>query len=324
MIASGTMQRIAISLVLAGSLASAPPVVTHLDVETLLKKLSNWGRWGPADERGALNLITPEKRKEAAALVKDGVSVSLAHDVTKQRADDSPPFEHKMIETGTNSKTGASDSYAVQYHGFTVTHLDALCHVFWKGKMFNGFAQQEVTDSGAAKLAVNRAKDGIVTRGVLVDLPRLLGNKYLEGSRAILPEDLDRWEKQSKLRVKPGDALLFRTGRWARRAAEGSWDIMKNSAGLHSSCLPWLKQRDVAVVGSDLATDVMPSGIATIVLPVHLVLINGMGVPILDNLDLEAVSEAAVKRGRWEFLLTVAPLPVEGGTGSPVNPIAIF
>jgi kynurenine formamidase len=99
---------------------------------------------------------------------------------------------------------------------------------------------------------------------------------------------------------------------------------MKNSAGLHSSCLPWLKQRDVAVVGSDLATDVMPSGIATIVLPVHLVLINGMGVPILDNLDLEAVSEAAVKRGRWEFLLTVAPLPVEGGTGSPVNPIAIF
>ncbi len=290
----------------------------------MLKKLSNWGRWGAADERGALNLITPEKRRQAAALVKDGVSISLAHDVIKQRADDSPPFEHKMIETGVNSKNGASDSYAVQYHGFTVTHLDALCHVFWNGKMFNGFPQQAVTASGASKLSINRVRDGVVTRGVLVDLPRLLGKKYLEGNRAILPEDLDRWEKQAKLRVQPGDALLFRTGRWARRAAQGSWDIMKNSAGLHASCLPWLKRRDVAVVGSDLATDVMPSGIATIVLPVHLVLINGMGVPILDNLDLEAAAEAAAQRDRWEFLLTVAPLPVEGGTGSPVNPLAIF
>jgi kynurenine formamidase len=311
-------------LAVAGSLASAPPVVTHQDVEAMLKKLSNWGRWGAADERGALNLITPEKRRQAAALVKDGVSISLAHDVIKQRADDSPPFEHKMIETGVNSKNGASDSYAVQYHGFTVTHLDALCHVFWNGKMFNGFPQQAVTASGASKLSINRVRDGVVTRGVLVDLPRLLGKKYLEGNRAILPEDLDRWEKQAKLRVQPGDALLFRTGRWARRAAQGSWDIMKNSAGLHASCLPWLKRRDVAVVGSDLATDVMPSGIATIVLPVHLVLINGMGVPILDNLDLEAAAEAAAQRDRWEFLLTVAPLPVEGGTGSPVNPLAIF
>lgn len=290
----------------------------------MLKDLSNWGRWGAADERGALNLITPEKRKQAVLLVKEGVSVSLAHDAIKQRADDSPAFEHKMIETGANSKNGASDSYAVQYHGFTVTHFDALCHVFWRGKMFNGFSQQAVTGSGASKLSINRARDGVVTRGVLIDLPRLFGKKYLEGTRAILPEDLDRWEKQSKLRVQPGDALLFRTGRWVRRVAEGSWDIMENSAGLHVSCLPWLKQRDVAVVGSDLATDVMPSGIATILLPVHLVLINGMGVPILDNLDLEVAAEAAAKRGRWEFLLTVAPLPVEGGTGSPVNPIAVF
>lgn len=317
------MRRALFGLAMVGSLASAP-VVTHQDVEAMLKKFSNWGRWGKADELGALNLITPEKRKQAALLVKDGISVSLAHDVIKQRADDSPPFEHKMIETGANSKNGAADIYAVQYHGFTATHFDALCHVFWNGKMYNGFSQQEVTASGAGRLSINRIRDGVVTRGVLVDLPRVLGKKYLEGSRAILPEDLDLWEKQSKLRVQPGDALLFRTGRWARRAAEGSWDIMKNSAGLHASTLPWLKQRDVAVVGSDLATDVMPSGIATIVLPVHLVLINGMGVPILDNLDLEAAAETAAKRGRWEFLLTVAPLRVEGGTGSPVNPIAVF
>lgn len=313
-----------IGVLAAGALVSAPPAITHQDVEAMLTRLSNWGRWGKEDERGALNLITPEKKKQAAALVRDGESISLAHDVIKQRADDSPPFEHKMLETGANSKTGASDTYAVQYHGFTATHLDALCHVFWKGKMYNGFSQQQVTAAGAQKLSVHQAKNGIVTRGVIVDLPKLFGKKYLEGNRAILPADLDRWEKQSGTRVQPGDALLFRTGRWARRAAEGSWDIMKNSAGLHASCLPWLKQRDVAIVGSDLATDVMPSGIATIVLPVHLVLINGMGVPILDNLDLEAVAAAAAQRGRAEFMLTVGPLPVEGGTGSPVNPLAIF
>jgi kynurenine formamidase len=314
-------------VLLAGVIAVCPaagPPVTREQVEGMLKQLSNWGRWGAADQRGALNLITPVKLRQAASLVRDGVPVSMAHDVIKTRADDSPPFEHKMIETGSNSKNGAADIYSVQYHGFTVTHLDALCHVFWNGKMFNGYSQKEVTESGAAKLSVNRAKNGIVTRGVLVDLPRLLGKKYLEGRRAILPEDLERWEKQFKTVVQPGDAILFRTGRWARRAAEGSWNIMQDSAGLHTSTLPWLKKRDVAIVGSDLATDVMPSGIADIVLPVHLVLINAMGVHILDNLDLEAAADAAAARGRWEFQLTVAPLPVEGGSGSPVNPIAIF
>jgi len=159
---------------------------------------------------------------------------------------------------------------------------------------------------------------------VLVDLPRLLGNEYLPANRAIYPEDLDAWEKKFNTRLASGDAVLFRTGRWARRAAEGSWKIMEGSAGLHASCLPWLKKRDVAVVGSDLATDVMPSHVKGIDLPVHLVLIVGMGVPILDNLDLEAVAALAAEQKRCEFLLTVAPLAVEGGTGSPVNPIAVF
>jgi len=318
------MKRFACAFLLVAMMAGAP-TVTPEDVEKMLQSLSNWGRWGAVDEHGALNLITLAKRKQALGLAREGRPVSLAHNVIKERADDSPPFEHKMLETGTSaSSSGASDVYSVQYHGFTATHMDALCHVFWKGKMYNGFSQQQVTQKGAQKLGVQNIRDGILTRGVLVDLPRLLGNEYLPANRAIYPEDLDAWEKKFNTRLASGDAVLFRTGRWARRAAEGSWKIMEGSAGLHASCLPWLKKRDVAVVGSDLATDVMPSHVKGIDLPVHLVLIVGMGVPILDNLDLEAVAALAAEQKRCEFLLTVAPLAVEGGTGSPVNPIAVF
>jgi len=159
---------------------------------------------------------------------------------------------------------------------------------------------------------------------VLMDMPRLWGLKYLKGARAIYPEDLESWEKKAGVEVESGDAVLIRTGRWARRAAEGEWIIEQNSAGLHASCLPWLKKRDVAIVGSDLATDVLPSGVDGFMLPVHWVTIVAMGTPILDNCDFEALSEAASARKRWSFLLTAAPLAVEGGTGSPINPVATF
>jgi kynurenine formamidase len=302
--------------------------LTKQDVDEMVESLSNWGRWGKEDQLGTLNLITPAKRKEAAALVQEGVSVSLAHNVLKQRAFDSPPFEHRMVETGLMpGKQSSSDVYSVQYHGFTVTHMDALCHVFYGGKMYNGFSKEEVTDKGAGRLSVINAKNGILTRGVLLDFPRLLGVKYLKGSRAIYPQDLDAWERKAGVKVGSGDAVFVRTGRWARYEAEGEWDALKDSAGLDVSCMAWLKKRDVAVLGSDLASDVMPSGIedgGPAFLPVHLVAIVAMGLPILDNCDLETVSEAAAARERWTFLLTVAPLAVEGGTGSPVNPVATF
>lgn len=315
----------ALLLAAAALACAADRKVTKQDVDGMMTSLSNWGRWGNADELGALNLITPQKRKQAAQLVGDGFSVSLSHDAVKTRQDDSPPFEHRMLETGEQAGSGSSSDYVgVQYHGFSVTHLDALCHIFYQGKMYNGFSQQDVTAKGAAKLSVNRIRNGIFTRAVLMDLARHFGKPFLEGTRAIYPEDLEAWEKKAGARVAAGDAILIRTGRWARRAAEGPWDIMKNSAGLHASCAPWLKKRDVAVVGSDLATDVMPSGVDGVTLPVHQVLVVAMGVPILDNLDLETVAEAAASRKRWVFLLTAAPLAVEGGTGSPLNPIATF
>jgi kynurenine formamidase len=220
--------------------------------------------------------------------------------------------------------TSSADEYRVAYHGFTQTHLDALCHLFFKGRMYNGFAQAEVTEHGAAKLSIINVKQGILTRCVLLDLPRLFGVRLLEGGHAIYPADLDACEKAAGVKVESGDAVLIRTGRWTRAEVEGDWEIMKSSAGLHASCLPWLKQRDVAVVGSDLALDVLPSGVEGFELPVHWVVVVAMGMPILDNCDLEAVSKAAEARKRSTFLLTVAPLAVEGGTGSPVNPLATF
>jgi kynurenine formamidase len=299
--------------------------MTTQDIDEMMRTLSNWGRWGETDQFGALNLITPAKRKQAAGLVKDGVSVSLARDVMKVKAFKSVPFDHRMVETGQQAGAESStDVYTAQYHGYTLTHLDALCHVFHRGQMYNGFSQQEVTDKGAARLSAIAIKNGIFTRGVVMDFPCLFGVKYLKGARAIYPSDLDAWERSTRVRIESGDAVFVRTGRWARYEAEGEWDVENDSAGLDVSCMPWFKRRDVSVLGSDLALDVMRSGVEGVRLPVHLITIVAMGVPIIDNCDLEAVSEAAAERKRWAFLLTVAPLAVEGGTGSPINPTATF
>jgi kynurenine formamidase len=305
--------------------ASPGPKLTAKDIEAMMTSLSNWGRWGKEDQLGTLNLITAQKRKEAAAQVKDGVSISLARDLSQGPVGGSAPFMHKMTSTGyTPNATSAADTYAFNYHGYLLTHLDALCHLFHNGNLYNGVSQKSVTEKGAEKLGVIRMKNGLFTRGVLMDMPRLWGVKYLEGGKAIYPEDLEAWEKKAGVSVASGDAIIIRTGSWARRAVESEQAVEQSFAGLHASCLPWLKKRDVAIVGSDLATDVFPSGIDGFILPVHWVVIGSMGTPILDNCDLEALSEAANSRKRWSFLLTAAPLPVQGGTGSPINPIATF
>jgi kynurenine formamidase len=300
--------------------------LTKADIDALMTSLSNWGRWGKDDQRGALNLITPEKRKQAAALVRDGVTISLARTAIKEEIDNSPAFLHHMVALPKEGQeiTSAADEYSVRYHGFTQTHLDGLCHLIYKGKMYNGFSQKELTAKGAGKLGVENIKNGIFTRCVLMDMPRHFGVRFLEGKRAIYPEDLEAWEKKAGVKAASGDAVLIRTGRWTRQELEGPWNILKGSAGLHASCLPWLKKRDVAVVGSDLALDVLPSGVEGFELPVHWVCGVALGLPILDNCDLETVSKAANARQRWVFLLTVAPLAVEGGTGSPVNPLATY
>jgi kynurenine formamidase len=321
----------ALILVLTGALAFYAPAqaqqtLTKADIDRLLTQLSNWGRWGKDDQLGALNLITPAKRKEAAALVKEGVTVSLARDTNGMvEADNPDPFEHKMTATGADAAgQWGVDTLSVLFHGYQHTHMDALCHIFYQGKMYNGFSQQEVTAKGAQKLAITNLKQGILTRGVLMDMAALKGVPYLDGNVALYPADLDAWEKRAGIKVGPGDAVFINTGRWARRAAKGAWDAEKGTAGLHASCAKWLKDRDVALLGSDAASDVLPSGIAGVTHPVHLLMLNAMGVHIFDNCDLGPLAAAAAQRKRWTFLLTAAPLPITGGTGSPLNPLATF
>ena len=252
--------------------------------------------------------------------------MSLAHDVEKERAaDNSNPFQHTMTLSGANPASQFSlDAYSVNYHGYAHTHLDALCHMFYRGKMYNGFSQEEVTQKGAARLSILNLKQGILTRGILIDVARLKGVPYLEPETPIYVEDLEAWEKKAGIKVSSGDVIFIRTGRWARRAAVGPWDVSRHSAGLHASCARWLKERGVAILGSDAASDVVPSQVDGVPLPIHQLVLVALGVHIFDNCDLEAISEAAAKRNRWEFLLTAAPLAVPGGTGSPLNPIATF
>jgi hypothetical protein len=299
---------------------------TTADVERWVSELSNWGRWGKEDQIGTMNLITPATRLAAARLVREGVSVSLARDVEKIRAIDNPNnFEHKMLAHGHEDTAWFADSYSVAYHGYVHSHMDALCHLHFKDKMYNDFSKKEVDRTGARRLGIENLKTGIFARAILVDIPVLKGVKYLEPGQAIYPDDLLAWEKKAGVRIGKGDVVIVRTGRWARRDEKGPWSIDEvGAAGLHVSCMPLLKDRDIAILGSDAASDVMPSGIEGFSHPVHMLTLHAMGVHILDNLDLETISQEARKRGRWDFLLTTAPLAVPGGTGSPLNPIATF
>ncbi len=301
--------------------APSARAVTDAEYERWKTELSNWGRWGKEDEIGALNLITPEKRRQAAALVKDGISVSLAADADTAKAVDNPnPYEHTMIGI-------ASDRISVNYHGIAHTHLDSLAHINANGVFYNGYTPDAaaVAKQGHSRNSIHNVKNGILTRGILIDIPRLKGVPYLEPGTPIYVSDLEAWERQAGVRVSSGDALFVRTGVWARRKAEGPWLRGRadggRSAGLDPSVIPWLKQRDVAILGSDHPQYVAPSSLRG---AVHDFALVYLGVHLLDNCDLEALAEAAAARTRWEFLLTTAPLPIRGGTGSPLNPIATF
>jgi len=304
---------------------------TRADFDRLMTELSNWGRWGKNDQMGAVNLITPATRKRALASVKDGVSVSLARRAETEPAIDNPrPITRAMGGgRGANAAavppdiSGASDTFTISYHGFVHTHMDAFCHRAYKGRMYNGMPMTEVTDTACNAGSVYAWKDGIITHAVLMDIPRLKGVEYLEPGTRIYPEDLDAWVKQAQLKIEPGDAVFIRTGRWALRDAKGPYNA-NQLAGLYITCAEWLRKRDVAILGSDGAEDVHPSGIDGITEPIHALVLVAMGMPIFDNLDLEAVSKEAAKRKRWDFLVTAAPASVPGATGSVLNPIATF
>ena len=298
------------------------PMVTQAEVERWKQELTNWGRWGQDDEIGTLNLITPDKRKQAAALVRAGISVSLARDAETEEAIDNPR-PHQVTPLGITA-----DEIRVSYHGFMHTHLDFLNHNFiGDGVTYNGYQPDPAVvaaQGGHSRNTVHNAKAGIVTRGILIDMARFKNVPYLEPGTPIYIEDLEAWERAAGVRVGSGDVVLVRSGRWARRAELGPWRTGREAAGLHASVVPWLRERGVAMLGSDYTNDVLPSGVEGVSQPIHQLMLVAMGTPLFDNLDLEAVAAEAARQGRWEFMLVVEPLRVERGAGSPVNPVAIF
>jgi kynurenine formamidase len=305
--------------------------------------LSNWGRWGPDDERGTLNLITPAQRIRAAALVRDGVTVSCAREITT----DVWPREHfsapmrLMVQTGEGLADAhrlfnkgrprepvnwASEYIGMVFHGKRITHLDAPAHFVYDRRLYNGYPAELVSSLfGATKLAVTACADGIVTRGVLLDIAALRGLDWLEVGTPILPNDLEAAEARQGVCVEEGDALLVRTGFTGQINVQGPPKQGDESApGLHASCLPWLRERGVAMLGSDAVNDVMPSGTADLTMPIHTVALASMGLWLMDNMDLEDLVARAGELGRWEFQFVLAPLRFAGGTGSPANPLAVF
>ena len=308
-----------------------PAMTTAAEYHRAMDELSNWGRWGPDDELGASNLITPDKRRAAAALVTEGISVSLAHDVVQEEALDASSILNR--EVVAVSATGASDRYQYTgtYHGVIHSHLDAVdCHIMYEGKGYNGVAMEEIEAAGGCpRGSINALKDGIVTRGILFDATLLPGNVTPEGwvepGTAIRAADLVALEEIEGVRVGPGDVILLYTGRWKRRAALGPWPTSEGVAGYHADVAYFMKERGVSFIGHDMFNDVSPHEFSEDErLPLHRLALVSLGVGIFDNLDFERVAEVAKGLGRYEFLFTAAPLRIEMGMGSPINPIATF
>jgi kynurenine formamidase len=329
--------------------ARYPRDLTKADIDRWMTELSNWGRWGKDDQAGTINLITPAKRRQAAAQVRDGFSVSMSIDADIAPAGAAPPpplppatppagpptgrgggprytWEHVMRNNGIGRQDGyVVDSYSVSFHGNNTTHFDALSHYIYRGTTYNGVPGDAITAWGATRNDVMPFSNGILTRGVLVDIPVLKGVPYLADDEAVFPEDLEAWEKKAGLTIESGDAVFLRTGRWRRNADKGSpINLSQVTPGLYASCGKWLKERDIALFGSDAAQDVRPSRVEGVNQPIHQLFLVAVGTPLFDNCDLEAASQAAVQRNRWTFMFSASPLRVPGGTGSPANPIATF
>ncbi len=322
------------------------PAPTQDEVLGYFDKLSNWGRWGEEDTLGTLNLITPEKRKQAGALIRDGESVSCSKRIPwhgpLEEIFGAVPISH-MIQSGERYALGdnpehpampgvkmvefAAESLTFVFHGQVFTHIDGLGHVFFNGQMYNGRSSALVkTSEGATVQSSEVMQDGITTRGILYDIPRLRGREHLEPQDHVFPEDLVAFEEAHGVRAEPGDVVFLRTG------FQGQVDALQpgepeptEHSGWNVGCTRWFRERDVAVIGADIANDAAPSGDYTETsLPVHQVALVAMGLRLIDNAHLERLARMCAEKNRWEFCLSVNPLRLENGTGSPVNPIATF
>jgi kynurenine formamidase len=300
------------------------------EFRAMYERVKRMSQWGPADRRGALNSISPAQVVAAASSVRRGRNVSLAAPVLSQVAPDNPdPAVHQMTHprTGEVPASGLSfalDRVAMNIHGNADSHIDALCHVIFDGSLYNGISADSVTAAGATELSIEVAGGGIVGRGLLLDIPRVRGVPWLEPGDHVTADDLIMAETAQQVRVEQGDLLFVRVGHRNRRSALGAWDSANARAGLHPAAVELLAERRIAVLGSDGNNDTAPSLAEGVEFPVHVLAVNAMGLHLLDWLQFDDLVPVCEELGRWSFLCVIAPLRLDAGTGSPVNPIAIF
>jgi kynurenine formamidase len=303
------------------------PDLSASEFQALYQRAKRMSRWGSADRRGALNNISPAAVVAAASDVWRGRTVSLGAPVVCEVTPDNPdPCLHQMTSSPAESSrlSFAMDRVAMNIHGNADTHIDALCHVAFDGLLYNDVPAQAVTAAGATELSIDVAGDGIVGRGLLLDIPRVRGVPWLEPGDHVTAGDLAAAETAQDVRIGQGDLLFVRVAHRRRRSELGPWDAARARAGLHPAALGFLAERRIGVLGSDGNNDTAPSTVEGVDFPVHVLAINAMGLHLLDYLYLEDLLTTCENLRRWSFLCVIAPLRLLAGTGSPVNPIAIF
>lgn len=305
--------------------------VTSAEFDSLFRRCSNWGRWGPADTKGALNTLGPEQRIAAAALVRSGVAVPCGRTLATEAAADNPsPALHYLtqlpsLDNVPGSRMGvAGDFIGLACHGEVQSHLDALCHISFDGRLYNGWPADSVTMAGAAHCGLEVASQGIISRGVLLDIAALHGQRWLPGGFTISADDLAAAETAAGVSVRTGDVVLIRTGQALRREVAGPWDSAREKAGLDPHAMPWLKERDIAALGFDGDGESEPHGYADIAAPIHVLGITAMGLHFFDALTLEPLAGECARQQRAEFMFAALPVRATGATGCAVNPVALF
>jgi kynurenine formamidase len=299
------------------------------DFRALYQRLRDQVRWGPDDRRGTLNHITPARLAAAAGEIQAGRSATMAAPLATSAPDNPEPGARHMKDLpGEPSEHAglafAADQLVMNIHGDVDSHIDALCHVSYDGGLYNGIASAVVTSKGANELSIEEARDGITGRGVLLDIPRLRGVRWLEPGDQVTAAELAAAEAAQQVRVGPGDLLFVRLGHRLRRQELGPWDVPRTRSGLDPRAMEFMAERQVAALGSDSNSDAAPSTVAGVAFPVHVLAINAMGLYLLDYLQFEDLMPLCEAAGRWSFLCVIAPLRLPRGTGSPVNPIAIM
>ncbi len=306
------------------------PLMDAASFAALYQRLRAAAAWGPADRRGGLNYITPEQVLAAAAEVRLGRTVTLAASIESRVAPDNPdPAVHEMTSPAGDQAdpaglSFATDRLAMNIHGNADSHIDALCHVIYRARLYNDVPADSVGAAGASELSIETARNGIVGRGVLLDIPRLHGVPWLEPGDHVTAGDLIRAADAQQVRIGQGDLLFIRVGHRRRRAELGPWDSARARTGLHPEALELVAERRIAVLGSDSNNDTFPSAAEGVDFPVHVLAVNAMGLHLLDWLQLDDLARLCAEAGRWSFCCVIAPLRLVRGTGSPVNPIAIL